>query len=182
MDMVLGPLFIGLLFAAKIVYKILFSWWLDPWCQRKTNGSLWNDVQSNFYFLTSIGELVKEKPLRILPLDYASINVVFKNLCFCFTRGQGEVHISISPSHAPKEFTQLGYVIAALDSRDITALEPMGCLSEAAQVVRPRLDALDKAFSESEYPEFKKKLSHEKESGRIRTRQLEWELNKRLYH
>src|SRR5208282_4264217 len=44
------------------------------------------------------------------------------------------------------------WVVAALASRDATELEPMGSLDEDAQVIRPRLDALNRAFSESEYP------------------------------
>jgi hypothetical protein len=180
-DMVLGPPLLGLFFVAKVFYKILFSWWYDPWSQRKANDSLWNDVQSNFSFLTSKGHLVKERRIRIHPFDYASIRIILDNLCFRFTRGRGELNISLSPSRALEDSHHLDCVIAAIDTKDVMEIGPITSLYEAAQVVQSRLDALNKAFSESEYPEFRKKLSREKESERIRTRQLEWELNQRLY-
>ncbi|HKN70540.1 MAG TPA: hypothetical protein VJX30_05900 [Terriglobales bacterium] len=175
------PLFAGLGFILMVIRKILFAWWLDPLLQRKANRALWDDVQTNFYFLTSAGHLAKERPAHIHPFDYASIRIIFDNLCFCFTRGRGELNISLSPSRAPEDSHHLDWVVAALASRDATELEPMGSLDEVAQVIRPRLDALNRAFSESEYPEFRKKLSEEKKSERIRTRQLEWELNKAVY-
>jgi hypothetical protein len=179
--MLLGPLFLGLFFVGRIVYATVFSWWYDSWQQRKANNSLWGDVQSNFYFLTSKGKLVREEHLHIHPLDYASIRIVVDNICFRFTRGQRELNISLSPSSAPEDSHHLDCVIAALESRDVTELDPIGDLQEVANVVRPRLDALNEAFSESEYPEFRKKLSKEKQSERIRLRQHEWELNKVLY-
>jgi len=179
--MLLGPLFLGLFFVGRVVYSTLFSWWYDPWRQKRANNSLWGDVQSNLYFLTSRGKLVKEKHIHIHPFDYASIRIVFDNLCFRFTRGQRELNITVSPSRALEDSHHLDCVIAALDSRDVTELEPVANLYDAANIVRPRLDALNEAFSESEYPEFRKKLSQEKELEGVRTRQHEWELNKALY-
>jgi hypothetical protein len=48
-------------------------------------------------------------------------------------------------------------------------------------LLRARLDDLNGVFSESRYPEFKKKLVSVKENVRVLTRQAEWELNKQLY-
>ena len=72
----------------KIVHRLCFAWWLDPWLQRKSNQALWDDVQANLYFLYSNGELIKEKHPQILPFDYASVSLVFDNIRFCFGDGK----------------------------------------------------------------------------------------------
>jgi len=65
--------------------------------------------------------------------------------------------------------------------RKISVLERIGDLPSAADLVRPRLDALLREFSEEQYPKFRGKLSREKESVRVATRELEWDLNQRVY-
>jgi len=168
-------------FVCKVVDKICFSWWYDPWRQRRANEALWYDVQREFYFLTSIGELVKSKKLEIHPFDYASIRVVLKNLCFRFTRGRGEFNALISPVCCPNDSYYLEWVLAALDSSDRAETQRVDTLNEVAQVLRSRLDEINESFSATKYPGFREKLLREKESTRILTRQAEWELNQRLY-
>jgi len=76
---------------------------------------------------------------------------------------------------------QLPVVIAALDSKDVTELKPIAYFSEVGDLLRPRLDALNRAFLEKAYPGFKRKLEQEEKTLRVLTREFEWELNKRLY-
>lgn len=178
---VLRPPLEALRFMFKVIHMVFFVWWLDPWLQRKANQALWDDVQANLYFLYSRGELIKERRPQVLPFDYASVRIVFQNIHFCFTRGRGELNVSLSPRHASMDTHQLPVVIAALDSRDVTEQKPVSNLSEVGDLLRPRLDTLNKAFSEQEYPEFKRKLAHEEQTLRVLTREFEWELNKRLY-
>ncbi len=52
----------------------------------------------------------------------------------------------------------LMYVFAALDSVNISKVTTRGSLDGAADLIRPRLDALNEAFSERGYSEFSKRL------------------------
>jgi hypothetical protein len=106
---------------------------------------------------------------------------VFENVEFCFTRGRGELKVSLSPRCAPDDSYELPLVIAALDSKEVVEVAQSTHLAEVGDLVRARLDELNDAFSERQYPEFKTKLSSVKDRERILTRQAEWELNKRLY-
>jgi hypothetical protein len=171
----------ALFFFGKCFYKAFFSWWYDPWQQGKANEALWHEVQARLYFLAATGELVKERRPAILPFDYASINIVFKNLRFCFTRGQGEFNVTLSPARFPSHTYHLESVLAALSSNETSEVQRIDTLEEVAEVLRSRLDAISESFSETEYPEFREKLLKEKESERILIRQSEWELNRRLY-
>jgi len=152
---VLLPLFLGPYYVLKGIYWILFGWWLDPWWQRRANHALMDDVQANLYFLYSRGQPIEEKRPRSLPFDYASVRIAFENIYFTFTRGRGELNVTLAPRHAPTDGHELTLVVAALDSSD---LRPVGDFPGIAAVLRPRLRALNEAFSESRYPEFEKKL------------------------
>lgn len=177
----LRPPLLALAFIFKSIDKLFFEWWLDPWLQRRKNQSLRDDVQANLYFLYSEGQLVNEKHPKILPFDYAIVRIIFGNIVFCFTRGRDELNVSLSPRHAPNDSHLLSVVIAVLDSKDVTEQRGVSYLSEVAELLRPRLGALNEAFSEQAYPDFQERFAFEERTLRTLTRQAEWELNKRLY-
>jgi hypothetical protein len=158
---------------------VFFGWWLDPWLQVRANESLWVDIKKYIYFLRTNGQIIREKHTTVQPFDYASVYVVFETVRFCFTRGRDELIVSLSPLFAPQESYELSVVIAALDSTEIADVPALTELSTICTVLRTRLEELTEAFSEREYPEFKKKLSSVKANIRVLNRQLEWELNKR---
>jgi hypothetical protein len=154
----LWPLFAAMYFIILGLYKFFLSWWLSPLLQRRENQALWDDVQRNFYFLYTKGQPLKDRWPHPLPFDYASVYLIYENLRFCFTRGRGEMHVSLSPRDLPKESYKLEVVIAALDSKGIGEVPPPGNLAAAGDLLRARLDEINSAFSEGHYPEFKKEL------------------------
>ena len=149
------PLFRGPYYVLKGIYWILFGWWLEPRSQRKANQALADDVRANLNFLFSSGELADEGPTPIHPFDYAVVRIDYGNICFYFARGRGELNISLAPRHAPKRSHELALVIAALESSNLILVNGF---REIAAVLHPRLDALNRAFSESQYPSLGKKL------------------------
>jgi hypothetical protein len=178
---VFRPVYLLLSFVLRFVYKLLFGW-LEIWSQKKADASLLYDIRVNLHFLFPMGSVVRERWYRVLPFDYASVRVNYGNVCYCFTRGREELNLSLSPRHAPREIYELAVAIAALDSTDVTEQKPTSHLSDVGDVLRPRLDTLNDAFSESHYPDFRTKLSSRKKALRVLAKQAEWELNRRLYH
>lgn len=146
---------LGSLFSA--IYKVLFGW-LEIWSQRKADSPLQYDVRSSFFFLFPPAEIVKERWFRVLPFDYASVRLNYENICFSFTRGRGELNVCLSPRHAPRDTHELSYVVATLDSVNISKVTTRGDLDGAADLIRPRLEALNEAFSERGYSEFAERL------------------------
>ncbi|HEU5336998.1 MAG TPA: hypothetical protein VFU27_13600 [Terriglobales bacterium] len=155
---VLGPPYRVIAFVLKAAYTIAAGWWLDPWLQRRANGKLLDDVQANFYFLFSQAQVVKPRRIDILPFDYASVTLLSGNVLFCITRGRGEVNVSLSPISRPGEIHQLGFVIAALEKRPLAHGDMVNDLAAAGNLLRPRLELLNAAFSEDEYPRIKERL------------------------
>ena len=178
---VIRPVYLVLSFLVRLIYKVLFGW-LEIWSQQKADASLLHDIRVNLYFLFPIGSVVKEKWYRVLPFDYACVRINCGNVCYCFTRGREELNVSLSPSHARQETYEFAIVIAAIDSTDVAEQKPTRYLSAVGDMIRPRLDALNDAFSESQYPDFKMKLSSGKKAVRVLAKQAEWDLNRSLYH
>ena len=140
---------------ARVVYKALFGWW-EIWSQRRADASLLHDIRVNLPFLFPGAAIAKQRWYRVLPFDYASVNLNYGNICFCFTRGRGELKVSLSPRHIPRETHELPFVIAALDSVDISKVGLAGRLEDVAALIRPRLEALNEVFSQQGYREFRR--------------------------
>jgi len=154
----LAPAIRGIGFFIKVVYIALLGWWLGPWLQRKANRSLLNDVRENFSFLFPKGHVLKQPRIRVLPFDYASVEIAWENLLFSFTRGREEVNVLVAPSHAPKMSYELGPAIAALENRHYSERDRVTNLHDAANLLQPGLEALNTAFSKQSFPAMKQKL------------------------
>ena len=112
----------------------------------------------NFYSIVSEAQIIDPRRTATLPFDYSSVKLIYKNIAFCFTRGRGGAHVSLSPRHAPAESYELGSVVAALDQRHLSERDMVNDLEKAASLLYPRLDALNTAFSEKEFPKFRLRL------------------------
>jgi hypothetical protein len=168
-------------FFLRWINKVLFGW-LDIWLQRKEDATLLSDIRMNLHFLFPVGSVVKEPWYRVLPFDYSSVGINYGNVCFWFARGQDQLNVSVTHRKEPREIYELSAVVAALDSTDVTEQHPTRSLSEVGDALRPRLNALNDAFSESRYSEFKTRLSTKRKALQVLTKEAEWELNKKLYH
>ena len=142
-------------FALNGIWWVLVGWWFNPISQRTENRALLMDVQTHLYFLTSAGQPIIEKHPPILPFDYASAKILHGNVCYCFTRGRGELNVTVAPRHARESSHELSSVIAALDGSGVA---PLLDFVDIAAALRPRLLVIDRAFSKECYPEFEKKL------------------------
>jgi hypothetical protein len=136
----------------------VFAWWLDPWLQWKANHALLDDIQRNLYFLYSQALVVKSSPFTVLPFDYASVTLAWQNVLFTITRGRGELNISVAPRSVPGEQYQLGLAVAVLEHRHFSERDSFNSLAGAATLLSPRLEALNAAFSEQEYPSIRQRL------------------------
>lgn len=145
-------------FVAKTIYRAMFGWWLDARLQRKANRALWDDVQANFYFLTSQAQMDFSGPTTIHPFDYASVQISWENLLVTITRGRGDTAVSIAPGHVPNDNYELGRLIAALERRHLREGDMVKSLAGAANLLQRHLQQLNVAFSEQEFPRTKQLL------------------------
>jgi hypothetical protein len=157
LDKLVVPFLAGTGFVVKATYTLTFAWWLDPWVQRRQNRALLQDLHRDLYFLVSEAEAFKS-PSAVLPFDYATVEVHWRNLLLTITRGRGEINVSVAPRHAPNELHELGPLIAALEGKRYSEREPIASLADAAALLLPRLNLLNGAFSEPEYPRTRQEI------------------------
>jgi len=176
------PIYDAVRLVFPAIYKALF-WWVDIWLQRRRNAALRDEIQANLFFLYSAGTVISEKWIRtaIHPFDYAVVGVISDKLHFSFARGQDQLNILLAPQHLPNDTHDLYTVLAAFDGVDIGELKPTKYLSDVAELLRPRIDALNDAFSETGYSSFRQKLSEVDADLDVVRRQSEWQLNKAFY-
>lgn len=149
----LRPLFLAISFVVSEVSKPVF--WLPAlWLQYRADQALWAEVQSTLYFLTSRGQRIKKRKERILPFDYAMVTLVYENICFYFTKGRGELNVSVAPSRNRDETSHLNFVLAILEGKQISKFPEPQTMPEVRELLLPRIQALNEAFSESAYPKF----------------------------
>ncbi len=158
MEFVLRPLFIGIGFIVKMVYSIAFAWWLDPWMQRKANRALLDDITRYFYFLVSPSLADVSPAINVLPSEWPTAEISWKNLLFNITRWRDETIVSVAPRHLPRESYSLGPLVAALEHRHFSERDTVNDLEDAARLLRPRLQTLNLAFSEQEFPRTRERL------------------------
>jgi hypothetical protein len=79
-------------------------------------------------------------------------------LLFTVVRWRDQTSISVAPRHAPRETFQLGRIVAVLEGRHLSERDMVDDLAGAADLLRPRLQALNATFSEQEFPRIKERL------------------------
>lgn len=148
-----GPLIVGIGFVFKVVYHAFFAWWLNPWLQRKAHRELVDDITRNLYFLVS-----EPSSISILRAEWPSVQIPSGNLLFTITRWRGDTTVSVAPKHDPVQSYELGPLVAAFECRHFSEHDNVNDLADAAGLLRPRLEALDDAFSEQGFPHVRKRL------------------------
>jgi hypothetical protein len=148
-----GPLILGIGLVFKVVYYVLFAWWLGPWLDHKANGELVDDVTRNLYFL-----FPEPSSIRVLRAEWPTVEIPWGNLLFTIARWRGDTTVSVAPRHDPVQSYELGPLVAAFERRHFSEHDIVNDLTDAARLLRPRLEALNAAFSEQEFPRVRQRL------------------------
>jgi hypothetical protein len=152
-----GPVFLGVGFIIKMLYNVAFSWWLDPWLRRKANRALLDDITANLYFLISEPQ-ASVRSIGVLQSEWPTVEISWDNLLFTVVRWRGDTNVSVAPRHARGESYELGPLVAVLECRHFSERDVVNDLAGAANLLRPRLQALNAAFSAQEFPRIKDRL------------------------
>jgi hypothetical protein len=126
-----------------------FSRMIELVRQRKADASLLYDVRKDLDFLFPAGSVAKQSWYRVLPFDFASAGIYYGNVCFWYTRGDGNVNVSVALREVPKERCRINVVISARDSTGTSIHKPTRDWPQASDLSRPRLEEINEAFSES---------------------------------
>lgn len=124
----LRPLILGIGFAFKVVYFVVFAWWLDPWLRSRANRELVEDIERNLWFL-----IRQPGAIKVQHAEWPTVQILSGNLLLTILRWRDETTVSVAPRHAPTQSYELGP------------------LDYAARLLQTRLEDLNAAFSEEEF-------------------------------
>lgn len=147
------PLLSGLAFVVKMLSIILFGWWLFPFLQWKNSREFMKEVKLKWCSL-----LQPASSMTVASGDSATITIAQGNLLFTLVRWHDETSIRVAPRHVPAESYDLGPLVAAIEHRHYSERDIVHDLEGAEKLLLPRLNALNAAFSEQQYPRIREKL------------------------
>lgn len=150
----LRPPLLALGFLVKVVWIVLCAWWFNPWARRKANAHLMADVKSELFCVTS----QQSAAVNVLRETWPTIRISWSNLLITVVRFRGDVTVSVAPRHLPAESYELGPVIAALEHRHFSQQDVVNTLPDAGNLLRPRLQALNAAFSPQEFSQIRSRI------------------------
>jgi len=139
-----------------ILYDCVLGWWLDPWMRRRNKKALLKDLNET---LTPpvLGQVVPQGVESEAMFDYASVCLEAGVTHIQFTRGRGELSLSIAPKSIPHEFTDLAVVLSTLRGRYDLSMIPEN-LFQANTLLHELWPQLQHVFSEAEYPAFRERI------------------------
>lgn len=180
--MILRPLFLVAGLVGKPLYRLLFSR-EDERLAKEHEQKLAVDVHTclPFLFDEMSGRIIPTKGVEFpLPFDYAIVTVETPDFLLKFTTGRDHLVVQAAPKSAPNRFHELSAILTTLEVPGVQRGSISG-LSDAARMLRQYADVLTQALSDNEYPHLRSQLDEVYARDRIATKQLENELNRRLY-
>jgi hypothetical protein len=181
---VLRPLLLAIGAVAGAAYRVFFAK-SDLRMAIRLERKLASDVAKLFSFLfTERGGVLVGRDLTLRfppPFDYATTVATDRKLEFRFTRGRDEEHVDIRPAPSVGRWHELSLVLSLLDPSEQVRRGSIQDFRQAAGLLRLHLRRVDEAFCSSGSQDFMRALDEEHERDRVIAKQIETEINRRLY-
>jgi len=175
------------LLLAGLVFGVIYRLWFlkgDEQLARKLQDDLAQAIRLSipFLFHDCDGKIVHEEHGSDFPppFDYATVTVEFLNLRARFTRGRETLSVFLAPTFSPQSWHELSTILSVLDSLNVRR-GSITDLKQAGKLIEQHVSELAQVLCESEYPRLTAELQEIRERDRIVTRQLETEINRRVY-
>ena len=150
-------------FVLRLVYRLLFSWWLNPRFDRWIERGFAEEIRQAMPFLFDRygGKVVADpRPEANDPhMDYVCIGT--QNLIFEFARWRSENYeVRVSPSFAPTDSYELTNALYVADAESTSKAYPEAeSWQHFSRLLEPRFTLLELAFSKDNFQETKLKLA-----------------------
>ena len=156
-------LLVGFAFALKILYKLFFSWWLNPALDYWARKSFANEINQAFPYLFARYQarvVPSPRPAAQSP-EMAYICIATKNLVFEFTRWRDENYaVSVSSTIAPRDSYDLIDALRVVDPLERTVSSPShNNWAFFARLLEPRFRPLEVAFNQENFASRKQELA-----------------------
>lgn len=167
----------------KSIYTVIWGR-ADKRLALKQQERLATEIQEQLFFLFKDygARIVPNIGIRFPPpFDYAVVTLEVGELLFRFVRGRGEIDVQVKSKSAAKEWHDISLVIGALDNPDEMQHRTFVGLVDVAAVLKQNMSRINDAFCGPKYLELQQRLADFNKFARVVTKQLETEINRRLY-
>lgn len=180
---VLKPPLEVIAFVAKAMYKLIFGR-ADRRLALRHQRQLAQDICDEMPFLFNEygGKIIPNQGVPFPPgFDYAVVTMAISELRFRFVRGRGDLDVYVSSTHEPEVWRNVLLVISSVEGPDDLRYSAFISLRDAADVLRKKMPLVQEAFSSSRYPLTKLILDNHREYEKAVLKQLQNDINHRLY-
>jgi len=178
----LKPPILVLHWVAGGIYKLLFSR-ADEKLAKKGEEELAADIQRclPFLFCEMGGRVIPNEGVEFPPpFDYAVITIDASELRLRFTRGREHLAVQVAPKVSPNSWHELSTILTVLEVSGVRRGSISG-LAQVGKLLQLHIKEITDAVTEDQYPHLRAQLQQEYDRDRIVTKQLETEVNRRLY-
>jgi hypothetical protein len=159
---VLRPLVLLVAIILRLIYRVLFSWWVNPLLDRQFRRSFAEEIRLAMPFLFDLygGRIVSDPNARANDPHMGYVCIATAGLVFKFRRWRDESYgVQIAPSFAHTQFYDLLEALRLVDPAPDTKL-PLLDISwhPWGKLLEPRFLLLEKAFGEQRFGDTKAKL------------------------
>jgi hypothetical protein len=179
---IVRPPVILLRFVFGSIYDLLFSR-MDLRAAQERKKDLELEIRYGLPFLfTEWNAAVVSEPLdpkNVPPFDYAVVTLSVGLLFLHFTSGREEFVVQVA--REPTLFHELTTLLCAMDVSPTVRRNSVNSIDQARSILKEYLPEISRAFSGTEYVVIKVNLDDIYARDRVITKQLETEINRRLY-
>ena len=179
---ILRPPFLLVGLIVRPLYRLLFSR-RDENLAREAEQELAADVRTYLPFLFNEmdGRVIPNQGVEFPPpFDYAIVTMDVSQILLRFTRGRDHFAVQVAPQSSPNNFHEVSTVLTTLGVPGIQR-GSVSCLSDANRVIRQNMEVIKPAFTAEQYPQLRAQLDEVYARDRVAVKQLETEVNRRLY-
>jgi hypothetical protein len=118
---------------------------------------------------------------NLVGLHPSLVTISIDGLLLRFIRWREEFQVHVASERAPNDWHELSLVLSIIDPIENSQRGAIRDLSDVSRLLRPNLGRLKDAYSQERYAQLEEQLSGVHAFDRVVTRQLETEINRRLY-
>jgi hypothetical protein len=165
------------------LYSLFFGW-LETCLARQHEEQLAKEVRFalRFLFADGRGRIIPNQGVPFPPaFDYAFVTIQREYVLLRFSRGRGELGVNAAPTSAPSDWHPLLLVLRTIAGQEEPQRTSFGDLWAASSVLEPQWMHLTESFSSDHFDDLKHRLEPIYRHERNVMREVEFDLNSRLY-
>ena len=163
---VFQPVFWLVGFVAKLIYRVLFSWWLNPLFDRWIRNGFAQEINVAIPWLFYLhgAKIVRDRKQNTNSESMGYLCLATNSLIFKFRRWRSENYgVEIAPIFAPTELYELPDVLHLVDPEANTKLRELDISWRSwGRLLEPRFHLIEQAFSVENFQETKARLAAER--------------------